>query len=268
MKIRTANIVFLFFVFVSCFSALADDHIEVGIDEQLGSYIPLDLHFKNASGEDVVLKDLISSSEVTILSFVYYQCPGICSPLLFELSDIINKSDLELGYDYKIVSISFDEFETSEIAKEKKKGFISAIDKTFTPDAWVFLTGDSASIRTATDAAGFYFKREGEQFRHSGAFIFVNKEGKICRYLFPGYANKGGFSILPFDFKMAVLETNEGKVTPTISKVLQFCFSYDPEGKGYVLNVTRIFGAGILLIAAIFLVVIIIKPKKPVIKAR
>ena len=67
---------------------------------------------------------------------------------------------------------------------------------------------------------------------------------------------------------MAVLETNEGKVSPTISKVLQFCFSYDPEGKGYVLNVTRIFGAGILLLAAIFLVVIIVKPKKPITKAR
>lgn len=265
MRIRIVHIL-LVFVLLGYFSAFAEDHIEVGIDEQLGSYIPLDVHFKNADGKDVILKDLISSSDVTILSFVYYRCPGICSPLLFELSDIVNKSDLELGYDYKIVSISFDEFETPEIAREKKNGFISAIDKTVPNDAWLFLTGDSASIKTVTDAAGFYFKREGEQFRHSGAFIFVNKEGKICRYLFPGYTNKGGFSILPFDFKMAVLETNEGKVSPTISKVLQFCFSYDPEGKGYVLNVTRIFGAAIIIFAAIFIIVIKVKPKKQIFK--
>ena len=268
MKNKIIHIILFYLILTSCFTVMAKDHIKVGIDEQLGAYIPLDVHFKNADGKDVVLKDLISSSDVTILSFVYYQCPGICSPLLFELSDIVNKSDLELGYDYKIVSISFDEFETPEIARKKKKGFISAIDKTVPEDAWLFLTGDSTSIKTVTDAAGFYFKREGKQFRHSGAFIFVNKEGKICRYLFPGYTNKGGFTILPFDFKMAVLETNEGKVSPTIAKVLQFCFSYDPAGKGYVLNVTRIFGAGILLLAAIFLVVIIVKPKKKITKTR
>jgi len=67
---------------------------------------------------------------------------------------------------------------------------------------------------------------------------------------------------------MAVLETGKGKVTPTIARVLQFCFSYDPEGKGYVLNITRIFGAIIVLLAAIFLIFILIKPKKAIIKAR
>ncbi len=54
----------------------------------------------------------------------------------------------------------------------------------------------------------------------------------------------------------------------TIARVLQFCFSYDPEGKGYVLNITRIFGAGIVLLAAIFFIFILMKPKKAIIKAR
>jgi len=258
------SLLILFFVS----STQADDKIKVGIDEQLGSYIPMDVKFKDAGGNEVNLGELISGSDATVLAFVYYQCPGICSPLLFELSDVINKSDLELGYDYNIIVISMDEYETPQIAAEKKKTFLSALDSDVSEDSWKFLTGDSADIKTISDAAGFYFKREGNQFRHSGVFIFIDKEGKICRYLIPGYTDKGGFSILPFDFKMAVLETNSGKVSPTVAKVLQFCFSYDPEGKSYVLNVTRIFGAGILILAILFLMFIIFKPKKETIKAR
>ncbi len=268
MNNRISQIVLSVILLLFISPVLADDQIKVGIDEQLGSYIPLDVNFIDSNGNGVSLRELISESDVTVLAFVYYLCPAICSPLLFELSDVINKSDLELGYDYNIIAISMDEYETPEIAADKKRMFFSALDTNVPADSWKFLTGDSTDIRTVSDAAGFYFKREGEQFRHSGAFIFIDKEGKICRYLFPGYSDRGGFSILPFDFKMAVLETNRGKVSPTIAKVLQFCFSYDPEGKSYVLNVTRIFGAGILLLAVLFLIFIIFKPKKEFIKAR
>ncbi|MCZ6702468.1 MAG: SCO family protein [Ignavibacteria bacterium] len=268
MKDNLQHIFLILIVFFFVSSAFAGDHIEIGIDEQLGSYIPLDVLFKDSEGNDVTLKQFISSSEATVIAFVYYQCPGICSPLLFELSDVVNKFDLELGYDYNIITISMDEYETPEIAAGKKKDFLPFIDENVSNDSWKFLTGDSANIKTVSDAAGFYFRREGDQFRHSGAFIFVDKEGKICRYLFPGYSDRSGFSILPFDFKMALLETNRGKVSPTIARVLRFCFSYDPEGKGYVLNFTRIFGAGILLLAVIFLLFIKFKPKKAFIKAR
>ncbi len=67
---------------------------------------------------------------------------------------------------------------------------------------------------------------------------------------------------------MSVIETSEGKVTPTIAKVLQFCFKYDPQGKTYVLNITQIFGAIILILVAIFLLFLKFKPKKEFIKAR
>jgi protein SCO1/2 len=145
---------------------------------------------------------------------------------------------------------------------------LKAVDKNIPPESWRFLTGDSVTIKKVADAAGFYFKRSGKDFLHSGAFIFVDKEGKICRYLFPSFSERSGFGILPFDFKMSVIETSEGKVTPTIAKVLQFCFSYDPEGQTYVLNFTRIFGVGILFLVLVLILYIRFKPKKEFIKAR
>lgn len=257
---------YIFLMFFSSFVYADAKQIEVGIDEQLGKTIPLQENFLDENGNTVLLKDLFTKP--TVLSFVYYNCPGICSPLLMELSDIINKSDLVLGVDYNIVVISMDQLENPEDATLRKQTFLKVIDKNIPPESWKFLTGDSATIKKVADAAGFYFKRNGNDFLHSGAFIFVDNKGKICRYLFPSFSERSGFGILPFDFKMSIIETSEGKVTPTIAKVLQFCFSYDPEGQTYVLNFTRIFGFGILILVGIFVVYLRVKPKKDFIKAR
>ena len=140
--------------------------------------------------------------------------------------------------------------------------FDSGFDKDVSQNSWRFLTGTKENIKKVSDAVGYYFKREGTEFRHSGALVFIDKTGKICRYLIPSYTDNHGFGILPFDFKMAVFETSKGKESPTIARVLQFCFSYDPQGKTYALDFTRIFGVAILLFAGIFLLVIKLKPKK------
>lgn len=247
----------LFLTSVQAFSSV--NQIEVGIEEQLGKYLPLDVKFRDENGNEYTLKELFTKP--VVLSFVYYNCPGICSPLLMEIADVVNKSDLVIGVDYNIINISMDEFETPEIAFSKKNDFLQLVDKQIPPESWKFLTGDSLEIKKVSDAAGFFFKRQGKDFLHSGALIFIDKEGKVCRYLFPAYSDSKGFGIAPFDFKMAVIETSAGRVSPTIARVLQFCFSYDPAGKKYVLNLTRIFGAGILLFVAVFAIVFLRKPK-------
>ncbi|RPI70136.1 MAG: SCO family protein [Ignavibacteriales bacterium] len=251
----------VFFILVFIFPALPEeDRIEIGIDEQLGKKLPLDLEFFDEQGNKKPLRDFITGT--TVFAFVYYDCPGICSPLMTSIAEVVNNVDLKPLKDYNIVTLSFDETEDAEFAAEKKINYMNIIEKEFPENGWRFLTGDSASIKTLTDAAGFYFKKDKDQFIHSGALIFISEDGKICRYLFPQYSDKRGYSILPFDFRMAVAETAEGKEIPTVARMLQFCFSYDPKGQTYVLNFTRIFGAGILLMAVVFVLYLTVKPKK------
>ena len=258
------NILIISILFSSV--VLGDEKIEIGIDEKLGSNIPRDAQFYDEDGNEIIVGDLINGP--TILTLVYYDCPGICNPLLFELSEVMNKSELEPGYDYNVVSISIDKYETPQLASRKKREFFAGFDKDIPDESWKFLTGDIENIRKVTESAGFYFKREGNELRHAGALIFVDATGKICRYLFPSYTENHGYGILPFDFKMAIIETSQGKEIPTIARVLRFCFSYDTEGQNYTLNFTRIFGIGILLLAGIFFLIIKLKPKKEAIKAR
>jgi len=251
------KIIVLFIFFNACnFS----QKIQIGIDEQLGKKLPLNLSFYDEAGNKKPLSDFIKTP--TVLAFVYYECPGICSPLMTSIAEVIDKVDLKPGEKYNIITLSFDHTEKPELASDKKRNYMKIIEKEFPESAWSFLTGDSTAIKTLTDAAGFYFKKEGDEFIHSGAVIFLSKEGKICRYLFPGYSDAKGYNIMPFDFKMAIGEAFEGRETPTIARMLQFCFKYDPEGKTYVLNATRIFGAGIILMAVVFVLFITIKPRK------
>lgn len=263
MKFLLSNIIVgLMFASIS----FSNDKIEIGVDEQLGKYIPLDVSFNDEDGNNVTLRELVTGP--TVLALVYYNCPGICNPLMFELANVMNKSALEPGYDYNVVAISIDEFENPEKASAKKKEMLAGFDKEVSPESWRFLTGSLENIKKVTNEAGFYFKREGAELRHAGTLIFLDNEGKICRYLFPSYTENHGYGILPFDFKMAIIETSESKVTPTVARFLRFCFSYDAEGQKYALNFTRIFGAAILLFVGIFFLIIKLKPKKEIIKTR
>jgi protein SCO1/2 len=84
----------------------------------------------------------------------------------------------------------------------------------------------------------------------------LSPEGKITRYL-------NGTYFLPFEFKLAMLEASKGQAGPTINKILQYCYSYDPVGQAYVLNITKITGTIILAMGIIvFLLLVIRKPRK------
>jgi protein SCO1/2 len=61
---------------------------------------------------------------------------------------------------------------------------------------------------------------------------------------------------------MALLDAEAGKTSPTVAKMLQFCFSYDPEGRGYTLNITRIVGSVMLLFVLGLFLVLVIRKKK------
>jgi protein SCO1 len=226
---------------------------KVGIQEKLGQTLPLDVELYDETGQLVQLKSLVNKP--TIFTFVYYRCPGICSPLLNELAKMVDKMDLVLGKDYQILTVSFDHREKPDIAAAKKVNYLDLVGKRTDPKGWRFLTADSMSIQRLTDAAGFYFMRSGNDYVHAGALIVVSPEAKITRYI-------NGIKYLPFDVTMAVYEASTGKVGPTIATLLTICYSYDPEAHSYTLNVVRISGIVVLILVGIFVLIFLVRPKK------
>lgn len=227
---------------------------ELGIYENLDQYIPDDLVFTNENYETINLKEAIDKP--TVIALVYYECPGICSPLLEGVADVITRAKVDLGSEYQVFTISFDPDEKPKLAKDKKANYAKLVKNKDVQNGWTWFTGDSANVNNLLNSLGYKVKKEGQEFIHPAALIVLSPEGKITRYLHGTY-------FLPFDLKMAVSEAQEEKSGPTVSKVLKFCFSYDAEGKKYVFNITKISGIIILSAALIFLLVLILKkPKK------
>ncbi len=90
---------------VFCLQNIALAHVEnskdtgeIGLDEKLGQYVPLDLTFNDEDGHPVSLRQLIHTP--TILALVYLHCPNVCSLLLQNLADVLNNLPAEPGKEY------------------------------------------------------------------------------------------------------------------------------------------------------------------------
>ena len=225
---------------------------EVGIDEHLNDTVPLKLTFLNEQNQIITLGQLIDKP--TVLSFVYFDCPGLCSPLQEGISDLIDKSDLELGKDYNVITISFNFRDTPEKAVQKKANFTAKFSKEKAAN-WHYLTSDSATIVKILNSVGYKIKIAGVDYIHPSAIIMLSPKGKITRYLY-------GLTFLPFDLKMSVIEAQKGISQPTINRVLQFCYTYEPEGRRYSLEITKLAGIFMLIIVAALFTILMMKRKK------
>lgn len=257
---KTFQLLILFVLFsgVNLFGQKPFDDLtkdpEIGIVEHLDEYLPTDIYLIDENNQRVLLTDLIDKP--TIINWVYFRCPGICSPLMEGLAQVMNASDLVPGVDYQVLTISFDPSEPIELGIRKKVNYLNLVDKKEAiSKGWKFFVSDSASIAKGTNATGFKYKKAGQDFTHAASVTVVSPKGKITRYL-------NGVNFLPFDFKMAIIESSKGMSAPTINKIMQYCFSYDPVGQAYVLNVTKITGTLILFVAVLFFLVLIFKPKR------
>jgi protein SCO1 len=220
---------------------------EVGIDEKLGETLPLDLVLRDEDGKEVSLRSLIDKP--TLLTLNYFRCAGICTPQLRAVADVANKTDAVPGRDFQILTVSFDDRDTAEIAAQKRTNYLAEIKRPFPPSAWRFLTGDAATTKRLADAVGFHFKRTGDDFIHAAAIIFISPKGSVTRYMY-------GLTYLPADVQMAALEAARSEARPTIAKFLSICFGYDPQGRRLVLTITSV-AATVTMVAAVVFVVFI-----------
>lgn len=244
-----------FLISVKCFSQnpLFNQQMQIGFEEKQGQYADLDTKLINENGETVLLKDVINKP--TILNLVYYNCPGTCSPLMWGISKVIDNMDLKLGQDYQVVTISFDHTEGIELGKKKKQSYISTMTKKDEAQNWQFFVSDSTDIARLTQSVGFHFQKVNNEYVHPTGLIALASDGKITRYL-------RGIDFLPFDIKITMVEAANGKIGPSINRLLSICYSYDKIGNQFVFNVTKVSFIVISFLVIVFLIFLSLKPRR------
>jgi protein SCO1/2 len=207
---------------------------EVGVEEHVGTTMPLELQLTTEEGERVRFGELLDRP--TILLFVYFRCPAICRPMMTELARALRGiRDLEPGKDYRVVSVSFDPTDTPEIARTTRNEIVKAMGRPLEPGAWRFLVGEEEVVRRLTEAAGFKYAYDPETqtYLHASSLIFLTREGRIVRYI-------GGLEYLSSQVKMAILDAMEGRERSFMQALERICYAYDPQGKKYVLRLYRV----------------------------
>ncbi|MFN4182052.1 MAG: SCO family protein [bacterium] len=227
---------------------------DVGIVEQLGKYVPLNLTFRDETGQSITLEELLDRPAVVML--IYYTCPGICPVLFNGVAEVVNKMKETPGKDYRILSISFDASDTPDTAQRRKRDTFALLNREIPEEGWKFLTASEETILRFTESVGFYFDRVKGECVHPSGLIVLSPKGKIIRYLY-------GVEFLPMDLSLAITEADEEKPIFSVRRVVQFCFSYDPDSRRYVLNITRISGAVIALFALTFFLFLTFRAHRP-----
>ena len=224
---------------------------DVTFKQRLNDTLPLDAMFTDEAGRPVALGDYFGGKPV-VLAFVYYSCPMLCTQVMNGISSALKVLPFQAGEDFDVVLVSFDPRDTPAIAAEKKQAHLTYWSAENTATAWHFLTGDEATIRRVTSAAGFNYRWDEPtaQFAHVSGVLVVNPDGKLSRYFY-------GVEYSPKDLRLALVDSGQGKVGSAIDELLLYCYHYDPESGTYgvvVMNLIRLGGVLTMLAMGTFII--------------
>ena len=233
----------------------------VGIDQKLNEQVPLDILFRDETGNVVRLGDYFGQKPV-ILSLVYYECPMLCTTALNGLEQSLKELKFNLGQDFEVVTVSFDPTEKPSLAAAKKALYVGLYGRPGAAEGWHFLTGDEDSIRKLTAAVGFRYNYDSKlkQFMHATGIIVLTPQGRLARYFY-GIAYPAG------NVRLALVEASQGKIGNPVDAVLLYCCEYDPMTGKYSLVIARALQVGaaitILSLGTLLLVMFKSSPHTP-----
>jgi protein SCO1/2 len=244
-------------------TALRDVRIEQKLDQQL----PLDLVFRDESGQQVKLGQYFGQKPV-VLAFVYYDCPMLCTQVLNGMVTSFRVLPFQIGKEFDVVTVSFDPRETNVLAAAKKKVYVDYLPEKMRSDAssgWHFLTGDQANIEKLTDAVGFHYRydEDTKQFAHASGIMLTTPGGKLSRYFY-------GVDYAARDLRLGLIESSANKIGSPVDQLLLYCYHYDPATGKYgaaVMKVMRV--AGVITMLGIVAMLLLLKGRNPkVMKAK
>ena len=212
----------------------------VGIDEKLGSQVPLNMGFEESDGARVGLSEIVSAKRPAILTFNYSDCPMLCSLQLDGFVDSLKRLNMTAGKEFDILTVSIDPEETQERSALFKQKYLDQYQRPEAREGWHFLRGKTVDVERLAHSVGFKYAyvKERKEYAHTAGLMVLSPEGTVTRYLY-------GIMFDPRDLKLALVEAAEGKVGSTVDRILLYCFHYDSSAGKYApvaANIMRVAG--------------------------
>jgi protein SCO1 len=226
--------------------------MEIGVDQKLNAAVPLNLPFKDESGNDVRLGDFFQQKPV-VLSLVYFECPMLCTMTLNGLVKSMRPLAFDIGKEFDVVTISIDPKETPELAAAKKNVYVKEYGRAGAASGWHFLTGSKDSIARLTDAVGYRYKWDEytKQWAHVSAIMILTPDGRMSQYLY-------GIEFSPRDLRLSLVQATQNKIGNLVDRILLYCYHYNPDTGRYglvIMSTVRLASLGTVLALATFVII-------------
>jgi protein SCO1/2 len=231
----------------------------VGIEQKLGTRLPLETTFRDQTGASVSLQDNLSEKPA-VLVFSYFDCPMLCPLVLEGLVRSLKPLSFNAGSDFDVFVISIDERDGPETARKKQREIVSRYGRDSSGVAWHFLTGEKSAIEEVTQSAGFTYAWDeaSKQYVHASGIFILTPRGEIARVLY-------GIDYAPRDIRLALVEASAGTIGSAIDQLLLYCYHYNPlTGKyGFVImGALRLAGLSTVLAMATYIITMLRRERR------
>ena len=211
-----------------------------GLDQRLGTEIPLNLHFRDSTGADAPLGRYFAQKPVA-LALVYFKCAMLCPQVLHGLANSLAQTGYASARDYDVIVASIDPADNPADAEAARQKFVAQLGGSVPAGSVHFLTGEQPEITALANSVGFHYVRvpgpDGKmtQFAHSSVIMVATPEGKLSKYL-------TGVEYQPRDLRLAVLEASDHRIGSPTDLILLYCCNYSPGEGRYTVSVLRVLG--------------------------
>jgi protein SCO1 len=230
---------------------------QVRFDQRLGQQIPLDLEFQDEHGQLVNLRQFFQHGPV-ILTLAYYRCPMLCDLVLDGLARGLRESNLQMGRDFSVVTVSIDPTDSPVLAATKHELYDVRYGRPGAEHGWHFLTGKPAQIKQLADSVGFHYAYDpaSRQFAHASGIMILTQRGVLSQYTY-------GVSFKERDLRLGLVRASQNQLGSVVDQILLYCYHYDPNTGKYGLLISRSLEiAGALTVLTLGLLVCILLRKE------
>jgi protein SCO1 len=194
----------------------------VRFEQHLDAPIPLDLAFRDETGQTVRLADYFGPRPV-LLTLNYFHCQNLCPLELEGLVNGLNGVAFTPGRDFTLLSVDIDPREGPADTTTARARALRGYDRPAGAVAWHMLTGDQSSIDELTRTVGFeyLYDPQEDEFAHPAGVVVLTPSGRVSRYLY-------GIDFSATDLRLALVDAAAGAIGTPIDKALLVCYHYDP----------------------------------------
>jgi protein SCO1/2 len=213
-----------------------------------GATVPLDLLFRDLSGQRLSLKKAIDNKPA-LLVLVDFTCRTICGPALMIASSALAETGLRATNDYRLIVVGLDPKDTATDAL----AMLGQIEDPAVAAATTVLSGDAAAVRALTAAIGYKFTydADADQFAHPAGTVVITGDGRVSRVL-------SSLALNPLDLRLALVEAGQGRTGSLADRLTLLCYGFDAVHGIYTALIWRVLEAAasltILVLAGSILV--------------